>query len=340
MIILAIFGYCSYLKNQLMKKQLMFLWIALTAMWLSCSKNDSNSKNPNNPTVILPVVTTALISNVTDKSAIGGGSVTNDGGATITSRGICWNTSGTPTTADPKMTSGSGTGTFNVSISGLNPSTLYYVRSFATNSKGTAYGIERSFTTLCTNSVTDIDGNEYCTVTIGSQTWMTRNLTVTHYRNGDAITPYSTTTDWAFATSGRQLTFNINTYGTYYNWYAVNDSRKIAPLGWHVASKDEWNTLYATLGGNSSVAQKLKMGGSAWYGGGNNTSGFSALPGGFLDNYLNITGQNTDGYWWTSSFYNPGVTFNGIRFLLADDNTMQLADRNRNFGMPVRCVKD
>lgn len=327
-------------KPNHMKNQFTQVLVILSLILTSCSKKDSST---NNTLISTPVVTTAYATNITQTTAVCGGEVTYDGGATVTARGVCWNSTGYPTLSNSKVSSGSGTGSFSATMTGLTASTLYHVRAYATNSKGTQYGNDVTFTTdalPCAGSVTDIDGNVYCTVTIGTQTWMTQNLTVTHYRNGDPIVPYSTVADWSLTTSGRQFTFNINTYGTYYNWYAVNDSRNIAPTGWHVASKDEWNTLYLSLGGSAAVAQMLKMGGSAWYGGGSNSSGFSALPGGFLDNYLNITGQGTDGYWWTSSFYNAGVTINGIRFLLANDNTMQLSDRNRSFGMPVRCIKD
>lgn len=286
------------------------------------------------------IIQTTAITSITQNTATGGGNITFDGGLAITSRGVCWNTSGTPTIADNKTNNGTGTGSFVSNLTGLIAKTKYYVRAYATNATGTVYGDEVFFTTPCAGTVTDIDGNSYCTVTIGSQTWMTSNLTVEHYRNGDPITAYSGVTDWAYATSGRQFTFNINTYGTYYNWYAVNDSRGIAPAGWHVASKDEWNTLYATLGGNSSVAQKLKMGFSTWYGGGSNISGFSALPGGLLTDYAVLTDQGVNGYWWTSSSYTTPSRFNGIRFYLGDDNTMQFTDRDRRYGMPVRCVKD
>ncbi|NPD48002.1 MULTISPECIES: LamG-like jellyroll fold domain-containing protein [unclassified Lentimicrobium] len=92
-------------------------------------------------------VTTSSISNITPTTATGGGNVTADGGSTITARGVCWNTTGSPTTSDPKTTNGSGTGTFTSSITGLSPNTTYYVRAYATNSEGPAYGSEISFTT-------------------------------------------------------------------------------------------------------------------------------------------------------------------------------------------------
>jgi hypothetical protein len=94
-----------------------------------------------------PTLTTAMVSTITGTTASSGGNITSDGGATITARGVCWNTSPNPTESDNKTTNGSGIGSFTSSITGLNPATLYYVRSYATNSAGTAYGNEISFTT-------------------------------------------------------------------------------------------------------------------------------------------------------------------------------------------------
>jgi len=97
--------------------------------------------------VTAPTVTTNSVSSITSNSAVCGGNVTLDGGSTVTTRGVCWSTSSNPTTANSKTTNGSGTGSFTSNISGLNPSTPYYVRAYATNSMGTSYGSSRSFTT-------------------------------------------------------------------------------------------------------------------------------------------------------------------------------------------------
>nr|MCR4811574.1 hypothetical protein [Bacteroidales bacterium] len=98
--------------------------------------------------VSLPTVTTSTVSSITSSSATCGGNVTNDGNATVTSRGVCWSTSHNPTVSDSHTTDGSGTGSFTSSITGLSQNTTYYVRAYATNSVGTAYGNEVSFTTL------------------------------------------------------------------------------------------------------------------------------------------------------------------------------------------------
>ncbi|NPA67182.1 MAG: M6 family metalloprotease domain-containing protein [Chlorobi bacterium] len=103
----------------------------------------------NTATLGPPSVTTTAVTGITDNSAAGGGNVTSDNGANVTERGICWNTAGNPTTADNKTSDGTGTGTFTSSITGLSASTTYYVRAYATNSYGTSYGNEETFTTAC-----------------------------------------------------------------------------------------------------------------------------------------------------------------------------------------------
>ena len=101
-------------------------------------------------TITEPTINTNSLSNIQISSALSGGNITYDGGSAVTVRGVCWNTTGSPTIADSKTTDGTGTGTFTSSITGLTQSTIYYVRAYATNSAGTAYGDEKMFTTIPT----------------------------------------------------------------------------------------------------------------------------------------------------------------------------------------------
>ena len=131
---------------------------------------------------LAPSVTTAEVTNITETSATSGGNVTDDGGAEITARGVVWNTSQQPTLTsnDGYTTDGPGIGSFTSIITGLNSDTQYYVRAYATNSQGTAYGDQVGFTTpTTTGTVTDIDGNEYQTVKIRDQWWMSRAIIFT-----------------------------------------------------------------------------------------------------------------------------------------------------------------
>src|SRR5690554_4682275 len=107
----------------------------------SCEKDDDNGSN-------IPVLSTSAVTDINEDTAISGGNITSDGGATVTARGVCWSTEQIPTISDNKTTDGTGDGTFVSNISGLEPNTTYYVRAYATNGAGTGYGSAMSFTTL------------------------------------------------------------------------------------------------------------------------------------------------------------------------------------------------
>jgi len=138
-------------------------------------------------------------------------------------------------------------------------------------------------------TVTDIDGNVYQAVTIGTQVWMAENLKVTHYRNGEPIDQVADDSLWSVATTGAYCNYdndeeNVGTYGRLYNWLAVTDGRNIAPEGWHVPSDAEWQILDDYLGGNAVAGGKMKEADTShWFPpneGATNESGFTALPGG------------------------------------------------------------
>lgn len=192
------------------------------------------------------------------------------------------------------------------------------------------------------DTVTDIDGNVYHTVKIGTQTWLVENLKTTKYRNGDPIPNVTTNTEWNNLTTGAYSNYDNNssyadTYGRLYNWYAVNDSRNIAPDGWHVATDAEWTTLLSEVGSKD----KLKESGTAhWQSGntGNNSSGFTALPGG--DREVNGTYKAIGQYglWYTSTMSGG----NPVAQYIPNDNSF-LAFSGTNIGRTgcaVRCIKD
>ncbi len=239
---------------------------------------------------VLPTVTTNPVTNITANIAYCGGNVSSDGGAAVTARGVCWSTSPNPTINDSHTNNGSGTGAFPSHLSGLTADTSYYVRAYATNSIGTSYGEQRTFTTLepsasnpfyCgIDSVTDYDGNIYPTVEIGQQCWMKENLRTTCYADGAAIpsgsgSELSDNTPYRYPPYGNSN--NVPTYGYLYNWTAVmhgepssianpSDIQGICPHGWHVPSSTEMTQLinfvssqsqYGCNGNNTYISKAL-----------------------------------------------------------------------------------
>jgi uncharacterized protein (TIGR02145 family) len=174
-------------------------------------------------------------------------------------------------------------------LSGLGGGITYYARAYATKSTCTTYGNQISFKTASTNygTVTDIDGNVYTTITIGTQVWTVENLKTSRYRNGVSIPNVTDDAAWAAQTTGAYCNYNNNegnvaTYGRLYNWYAVADANNVAPAGWHVPSYAEWDVLRNYLGG-MYIAGQSKRSRLAWLSpntGADNSSGFTALPGG------------------------------------------------------------
>ena len=186
----------------------------------------------------------------------------------MTARGVCWSTSRNPTISDNHTTDGGGLGDFSSNIVGLFPNTTYYIRAYAADSVGVAYGNQINFTTstnptqtdntTCPGiaTVTDYDGNIYNTVRIGNQCWMKENLRTRHYANGDSI-PFTTsissdTSGYCYYPGGDEG--NVGVYGYLYNWPAVmhneNNSgsnpsgvQGVCPTGWHVPSLAEWMQL-------------------------------------------------------------------------------------------------
>ena len=298
----------------------------------------------------IPVLTTTAVTQVTTNSAISGGNISCDGGSPVTLRGVCWSLNSEPTTADYKTSDGSGSGLYKSIITGLNPNTTYYARAYATNIAGTSYGSTFSLTTLPVNggTVTDIDGNLYHTLTIGTQIWMVENLKVTHYRNGDVIPNVTDSVEWykIYTYLGAQCDynnqpFNALVYGKLYNFYAVTDTRKICPSGWHVPSDDEWTTLADFLGSDTFAGGKLKETGTAHWqspnAGATNETGFTGLPGGIRTNEGSFGDIGKFCYFWTST---PIYNYAWFRYLDYRYPRLGRTTISRQYGFSVRCIKD
>jgi uncharacterized protein (TIGR02145 family) len=204
----------------------------------------------------------------------------------------------------------------------------------------------------------DIDGNVYNIVKIGNQWWMAENLKVIHYRNGDAIPHVTDHFIWDELITGAYCNHtndinNVTTYGRLYNWYAVNDSRNIAPAGWHVPSNEEWKELEMFLGMTQLSADSLGYRGTDEGGkmkeagyvhwifpntGATNSSGFTALPGGYRDDWDGWSVIGGSGLWWASTEYNFLTSF--YLYLAYDDSRIFRFHRQKYEGLSIRCVRD
>jgi uncharacterized protein (TIGR02145 family) len=304
----------------------------------------------------LATLTTTAASAVTGTSSVSGGNILNSGGAIITTRGVVWSTSQNPTTANSSTNNGNGTGSFTSNLTGLTSNTTYYVRAYAINSAGTAYGNQQSFTTTTSGSgivsnpgsgVT-YNGYTYSSVVLGNgQEWMSENLRTTNYRNGDPITTGLDDATWGSTTSGAYAIYNNDNandaiYGKLYNWYAVADSRHVCPAGWHEPTDGEWTTLTDYLGGAAVAGGKMKIIGTQYWLSPNtdatNESGFSGLPGGSRYGSGSFSSIGSGGFWWGSSQSSGAFAWN--RDLYYGDGDAARNDFYMPSGFSVRCLRD
>jgi uncharacterized protein (TIGR02145 family) len=285
----------------------------------------------------VPQIITNLISSISYSSALGGGTISSDGQSPIIARGVIWDTLPSPTFNLKTKTSdsvGVGIGNFQSIIVGLMPSTKYYLRAYARNNIGVAYGNEISFITT-----------QPTQVNIGTQKWMKENLDVMTYRNGDIIPQVTDPNAWAGLTSGAWC-YSSNDpadgaiYGKLYNWYAVNDPRGLAPVGWHIPTDAEWSTLGNYLGVNAGG--KLKANGTNLWkypNTGQADCGFSGLPGGSRDLNGVFSDVGFGGNWWsTTQASSTGAWYRNL-FYSSGDLT-RYSFNNLRWGFSVRCIKD
>ncbi len=325
----------------------------------------------------LPVLATLPITSITSTTAQSGGNVTNDGGATVTARGVVWSTTPNPTIENNQgyTTDGSGIGEFVSNLTGLISETIYYVRAYATNSAGTGYGQQEDFTTDDNGGgniqpgegVTDIDGNFYPSVIIGNQEWMAENLRVTRDANGNSITRYCYNNDAA----------NCGLYGGLYTWHTImngatssntnpSNVQGICPTGWHLPSDAEWTELVdyvvaqgypndlnnpngagnalkscrqvsSPLGGDCATSEHPRWNSHSTHYG-TDEFGFSALPGGTRGTNGAYGNLGDYGRWWSSSeTSSPNAWY---RYLSNDYGNVRRYGNSKGLGFSVRCVRD
>ena len=319
------------------------------------------------PLVLLPQLTTAEATEVTQTTAISGGQITDTGGAAITECGVVYST-----TPGPDVNNNLGKTTdiltdesFTSALSDLTPGTAYIIRAYARNSAGVAYGNEVILTTENApepeETVTDIDGNVYHTIKIGDQTWTVENPKVTRYSDGTAI-PH-VTDDTAWGTLGDNDTdaawcYYANgdgTYGVLYTWAAAKGN--ICPAGWHIPTDAEWKQLEVTLGMDQAaadatswrgVSEGSRLAGNAdlWAAGilknfdQFGSSGFLMLPGGFRSAANGaFSGVGLEARCWSGAVEGDDTKAWRRRIASGDRRIARIADLKSN-GCSIRLIKN
>ena len=299
--------------------------------------------------VTLPTVTTDDATDITQTTATSGGNVTSNGGGTVTARGVCWSTSTNPTLTDSHTTDGSGIGTFVSYITGLTANTQYYVRAYATNSVGTAYGNEVSFTTLaqpwqCGDTI-EYSGQVYNTVLIGTHCWFKENLNIgTRINVSQNQTNNSQIEKYCY----NDEPDSCDVYGGLYQWdemmqyITTQGAQGICPNSWHLPTDAEFTTLTNFLGGESVAGGKMKETGYDHWAppntGATNESGFTALPGGHHYWNGNFTLVTFRADFWTSTQNSSEISWG--RNLFYDAANVARSGDYKASSMSARCLKN
>ena len=196
------------------------------------------------------------------------------------------------------------------------------------------------------DDITDGDGNVYTSVVIGTQEWLLENLKTTKLNDGTAIQHVPGISAWAAATNASYCWYNNEAankedYGALYNWKTVA-SGKLCPKGWHVPADAEWTVLTDYLGGAEGAAYKIKETGIAHWltttAQVTNSSGFTALPGGYRDNSGQFDRQGSIGYWWTATEEDAGNA--RYRSVFENYDEVYGSHANKSSGYSVRCLRD
>lgn len=216
-----------------------------------------------------------------------------------------------------------------------------------------------------TGTLTDNEGNIYHWIKIGTQTWMVENLKSTKFRTGESISNVTDATIWSNATFAASCNYNNDTvngikYGKLYNWYAVNDSRNICPVGWHIPTEAEWVTMVNYLISNGynydgtttdnklgkAMASKTDWKESTTIGAvgndmtKNNSSGFNGLPSGVRNADGTFSDIGNFCMWWTTTIGNSSTNA-WFRYIISSGAyTNSYSDGDMKRGYSVRCIKD
>jgi uncharacterized protein (TIGR02145 family) len=243
------------------------------------------------------------------------------------------------------VASGSGKGAFYATLSGLSRSTLYYIRAFANNNISTNYG-NQIVLKMPYSMIEDIDGNQYPTVIIGEQIWMSSNIKTTRFRDGTIIDNVIDDRVWVSYDFGSPAwsyynhdRMNDDIVGKLYNIHTI--SNNLCPLGWRIPSDNDWSILANFLGVDAGHKLKINKGWSN-NGSGSNESWFNAYPSGFrwsngAFNYAGIYAT-----FWTSTFFQQhGLTSKRVRYLSSTSRNLEISnDIYWGSGHSVRCIQN
>jgi uncharacterized protein (TIGR02145 family) len=337
-------------------KRLSNILFVLLAVGLlsSCSDDDDESTPPPPPPPVIATVNTNPVAPLANGTALVGGNVTSDGGAAVTRRGVTWGFVPNPNMTDNVVDVGQGTGAFSTTLSELSASTSYHIRAFAENSEGIAFGESRAFTTLGEiggvstpgAGVTDIDGKFYPSVIINNKEWMSMNLAVKRFANGDDIPNVVQNNDWNVLTTPAWSTYLNNNdlgiiYGNLYNWHAVVDDRNVCPTGWRVPVQSDFIELIGFLGGELQAGGKIKETGvTLWLSpntGASNISGLSGRPSGRRSNFGGFNEIGSQMVWWSATEALAGAQ---ALFTTTGSAASELAPVPVTQGLAVRCIKE
>jgi uncharacterized protein (TIGR02145 family) len=198
----------------------------------------------------------------------------------------------------------------------------------------------------CTGGIKDRDGNLYNTTKIGKQKWMSENLAVSHFRNGDTIPEARSDDQWEKSGNEGKPAWcyqdnnprNGKKYGKLYNWFAIADPRGLAPDGWHVPSDGEYLILTTYMGGPVFAALKMRTSGLTAEGNKETGNDFKWPAGGTRNNHGKFYGFGSYGYWWSATEFNSSKAW--VRILDYLNFYLNSPNFSKQFGLSVRCIKD
>lgn len=331
----------------------------------------ANEKSFTTTTLSIPTVETLSAIHINQNSAVSRGTVLLEGVSPVTRRGVCWSVNQGPTLSDRVAEQGEGAGTYEVELKDLEINTNYYVRAFASNEVGTAYGEESTFKTWAEGEFADYDGNIYPSIVIGDQTWMKKNLRVTHYADGRAIPEVPL--DWAGMPAGTKAYCwaynnpeNADPYGALYTWSTAMDGAQssdgipsqvqgVCPDGWHLPSDQEWQQMELFIGMDPAEVDtlgyrergegfggRLKEPGNKHWRNPNanatNFTGFTAVAGGSRSIDGNFRNLGREATFWSAAEFNPTSAW--VRGLYYNNSFIRRAYDNKGNAASVRCIKD